>query len=157
MAEKTSIEDVPSTATPASARRPIADAVGAENVSINYYELAPGESFAFGYHSHSNQEELFYVIRGTATFETEGGDVEVDAGELIRFAPGERQQGTNRGEEPVVALALGAPRDTGDSELFRECPECGERTPHRFGRDGDALLNICLECGAETGRYRPPE
>jgi len=52
---------------------------------------------------------VFYVLSGTATFETEAGEVTVDAGEAIRFVPGEFQQGSNRGDERVVALAPGAP------------------------------------------------
>ena len=145
-------ERVPS---PASVRRPLADALGAENVAINYYELEPGESFAFGYHKHDEQEEVFYVVSGTATFETEDGEVDVHAGEVIRFPPGEFQQGWNRGDERVVALALGAPKETSGGALRRECPDCGERTPHTFGSEdeGRTRLTICLDCEAVTGRY----
>ena len=147
--------DVDRVASAASVRRPIADALDAENISINYYELAPGDSFAFGYHSHGRQEELFYLLSGTATFETDDGDVTVESGEALRFAPGERQQGHNRGEERVVALALGAPRDSSGGDLFRDCPDCGERTPHGLEKRNAARLAIttCKECGAETGRY----
>ena len=152
---KCSVDAVDRVPSAASVRRPIADALGAENVAINYYELAPGDSFAFGYHYHEAQEELFYVLSGTATFETEDGDVEVAAGEVVRFAPGEFQQGWNRGEEPVRALALGAPKETVGGEVRRECPACDERTRHRFETEdgGRPRLTICIECGAETGRY----
>ena len=152
---KISVDEVDRVPSPASVRRPLADALGAEHVAINYYELAPGESFAFGYHRHDEQEELFYVLSGTATFETEDGDVEVGAGEAVRFAPGEFQQGWNRGGERVLALALGAPKETVGGEVRRACPDCGERTRHRFeAADGGATrLTICVECGAETGRY----
>ena len=152
---KLRVDDVERVPSAASVRRPIADALGAENVAINYFELAPGESFAFGYHRHDEQEELFYVLSGTATFETADGDVEVAAGEVVRFAPGEFQQGWNRGEERVLALALGAPKETVGGEVRRECPDCGERTRHRFEAedDGRTRLTICAECGAETGRF----
>ena len=152
---KIRVDEVDRVPSPASVRRPLADALGAKDVAINYYELAPGDSFAFGYHYHEEQEELFYVLSGTATFETEDGDVEVDAGEAVRFAPGEFQQGWNRGQEPVRALALGAPKETVGGEVRRECPDCGERTRHRFEAedDGRTRLTICIECGAETGRY----
>jgi len=152
--KKVSTGEVDRVPSEASVRRPLADAVGAEHVSVNYYELAPGESFAFGFHKHGNQEELFFVIEGTATFETEDGDVVVESGDIVRFAPGERQRGWNRGDERVVALALGAPRETGESEVLRECPDCGERTPHTFTRGDDgALLTICTVCDTETGRF----
>ena len=143
-------------ASPASVRRAVADAVGAENVAVNYYELEPGDSFAFGYHSHAGQEEVFYVLDGTATFETDDGEVVVEEGEAVRFAPGERQQGHNRTDDRVVALALGAPKDApGGSELFRDCPDCGERTPHGLEKTdgGRVAVTTCRECGVETGRY----
>jgi len=82
-------------------------------MALNYYELAPGDSFAYGYHRHERQEELFLVQQGAATFETEAGDVVVEAGEVVRFVPGEFQRGVNEGEERVVAFALGAPRGRG--------------------------------------------
>ncbi|MFC7249074.1 cupin domain-containing protein [Halomicroarcula sp. GCM10025324] len=153
--EKVRLSDLESRMGPADVKRPLSPALGAEHVSLNYYELAPGETFGLGYHRHSDQEELFYVQSGTATFETEDGDVTVAAGEAVRFAPGEWQLGRNAGEERVVALALGAPQTTGDTEMHRDCPECEERTRHsiELAGDRDALLTVCTTCGTETGRY----
>jgi uncharacterized cupin superfamily protein len=139
----------------ATVKRPLSRALGATNVSLNRYELVPGDSFAYGYHRHSSQEEVFVIERGTVTFDTDDGPVEVEAGEAVRFAPGEFQQGVNRGEARVVALAIGAPQDSGDVEIRRHCPECGERTPTTVesADGGDARRTRCLECGAETGRF----
>ncbi len=138
---------------PASVKRPIGRALGTTALAINYYELAPGESFAFGYHRHTEQEEVFYVQSGTVTFETEAGEVTVESGEIIRFAPGEFQQGTNHGEERVTAIALGGPADPGDTEIRRDCPDCGDRTPQRIESADDALRTLCEHCGGETGRF----
>jgi mannose-6-phosphate isomerase-like protein (cupin superfamily) len=153
--EKVAIDEVDSWLSPASAKRPLSRALGAENVAINYYELAPGESFAFGYHSHEGQEEVFYVTSGEATFETEEGPVTVGAGELVRFAPGEWQQGRNDGDERVRALALGAPAESGDADIERECENCGERTLQDVvpPDEGDELLTKCVDCGEVTGRF----
>ena len=153
--QKVAIGEVDRVPSPASVRRPLADALGAEGMAVNYYELEPGESFAFGFHCHDEQEEVFYVIDGTATFETETGEVEVGQGEALHVAPGEHQQGFNRGDERVVALALGAPKGMEGGEILRECPACDERTPHRleFDDGGRTRVPVCLECGAETGRY----
>jgi uncharacterized cupin superfamily protein len=153
--EKVRIDEVDSRLGPADVKRPVSRALGAENVAVNYYELAPGESFAFGYHSHERQEELFVVREGTVTFETAERAVEVSAGEAIRFAPGESQRGVNAGDERVVALAVGAPREGGDLHLIRECVNCGYRTPNAVDivDGGDAVVTVCLECGVETGRY----
>ena len=153
--ERTRIDDIDSWMSPASSKRSVSKALGAEHLALNHYELAPGETFGFGYHRHADQEELFYVLEGEATFETEDGDVTVGAGEAIRFAPGEWQLGRNAGDERVVALAIGAPAETGETEIVRECPECGERRQVRIEatEDRDALVAICEECGAETVRH----
>lgn len=148
------IDDIESTPSPSAVRRPLADALGATDLAVNYFELEPGDSFAYGYHAHHDQEEVFYVQSGTATFETEDGDRRVAAGEAVRFAPGEFQQGRNDGDERVVALALGAPKETDETEVYRECPACDDRTPARFERaDDGALLTVCADCDTETGRF----
>src|SRR6056297_1513384 len=154
--EKVHVDDVDGQMSAADVRRPVSKALGTEDVAINYYELAPGDSFAFGYHAHGDQEEVFYVQSGTVTFETEEGPVAVGPGELVRFAPGEFQRGVNEGSERVVALALGAPKESGDLDLRRECPDCGERTPNRIERADDeegALVTVCEKCGSETGQF----
>lgn len=146
------VDRVPAAAT---VKRPLSRALGATDLALNYYELAPDDSFAYGYHSHSDQEEVFVVERGRVTFETEDGPVEVGAGEAVRFAPGEFQQGVNQGDERVLALAIGAPADSGDVEIRRDCPDCGRRTKTTVAssEDGTAKITRCLVCGAETGRF----
>jgi uncharacterized cupin superfamily protein len=154
--EKLAVDDVDSWQGPASVKRPLGRTLGLTDAALNYYELEPGESFAFGYHRHAGQEEVFYVLEGEATFETEDGDIDVAAGELVRFEPGEWQQGHNRSDERVRALALGAPAESGETEILRDCPDCGERTGQEIARapdDDAALVTTCVECGVETGRF----
>jgi uncharacterized cupin superfamily protein len=152
--DRVSVDDIDRRMGPAADKRALSAALGTTDLALNYYELAPGDSFAFGYHRHPDQEELFYVVEGTATFETEDGTVAVEAGEALRFAPGEWQRGHNRGDERVIALAMGAPRDT-QTEMLRECPDCGGRTENtvEMAEDREALVTRCLDCGAETGRF----
>lgn len=158
--EHVAIDDLDSYMGPADVKRPLTDALGASDLAINYYELAPGDSFAFGRHRHADQEEVFYVQQGTVVFETGPPEddperVTVDAGEVVRFGPGEWQRGVNEGDERVVALALGAPQETGETTVTRECPDCGERTEATIEMtdDRDALVTRCVDCGAETGRF----
>ncbi|WP_267641524.1 cupin domain-containing protein [Haloarchaeobius amylolyticus] len=153
--EKVTIADVNSRMGPAAVKRRLTDALGATDMALNYYELAPGDSLGFGYHSHGAQEEVFYVQTGTVTFETEDGDVAVDAGEVIRFGPGEHQLGTNEGDERATVLAMGAPQDAGELHMVRECPDCGERTEQdiELTEARDAIVTRCVDCGAETGRF----
>ena len=140
---------------PAADKRALSTALDTDELALNYYELEPGDSFGFGYHRHPEQEEVFYVVEGAATFETEDGDVTVSAGEAVRFAPGEWQLGRNDGENRCVALAIGAPKDTRQTEMLRACPDCGGRTENtvEMTDDRDALVTRCLECDAETGQF----
>lgn len=159
--ERVSIDAVDDWTGPASAKRPLGRALNATDVAVNYYELDVGESFAFGWHHHASQEEVFYVMEGTATFdvgdprESTPDTVEVHSGELIRFAPGEWQRGWNRGNELVRALALGAPQESSETVILRECSDCGDYTDQSIERaaDGDGLVTLCVDCGAETARF----
>ncbi len=153
--DRVTLAAVDSLFSPAEAKLPIGDALETTNVAMNYYELEPGDQFGAGYHRHPTQEEVFFIIEGTATFETETGDVQIGPEEFCRFAPGEWQLGRNDGTDTVRALAIGAPRESPETEVMRECPECDEETPQTFSvtDDKDALLAICAECGTETGRF----
>jgi uncharacterized cupin superfamily protein len=155
--EKVRIEERENSVQPAAVMRHLTDPLGLTDLAINYYELEPGDSFAFAYHNHEVQEEVFYVQSGTATFETDNGPVEVGAGEIVRFGREEFQRGWNRGSEPVVALALGAPLEYGEQVKLRHCEACSERTDTRLQReteDGDEIVvSYCKQCGRENGRW----
>lgn len=153
--KRISIEDIEPVADSATIKRPITNVLEAANVAINYYELGPGDSFAYGYHKHEGQEEIFIIQSGTVTFETENRELEVGEGEIIRFAPGEYQQGKNRGDDRVEAIALGAPQETGESEILRYCENCDKRTSQTvtWNEDGEEKQIYCDECGMITGRY----
>ncbi|WP_436931380.1 cupin domain-containing protein [Halosimplex halobium] len=145
-------------------RRGLSGPLATDGVAINRYRIPPGEGFPSGLHTHADQEEVFVVLDGTATFETlpgrdpdepdgsntarSGREVTVPAGEAVRFAPGEYQSGHNRGDDDLVALAIGAPRETTDVRVPVRCPDCGEAD---FALDaaGDALSFRCPACDAE--------
>jgi uncharacterized cupin superfamily protein len=129
--------------------RPLTGAVGAKNLAVNHYELAAGERFSNRLHTHLDQEEVFYVLEGTATFRTEDGTVELEAGEAIRFAPGEYQTGYNDGDERVRALALGAPGRSTEIRVRESCEACGEVDALAVDLDREGLPLRCPECGAE--------
>lgn len=133
--------------------RKLSEPLGTADVAINYYELEPGESFTASSHCHSNQEEVFYVESGTVTFETEDGELTVEAGELLRVPPETFQLGTNRGDDTVTAVALGAPRDYDEGgQWMLDCEECGEYTGHASERleNGNEVYR-CAECGTVFG------
>lgn len=154
--EKVQIDELEQFMGAASEWRPIHGDLGTENVSLNYYELDTDSSFLFGgTYRYETQEEVFYVQQGTVTFETENGDIEAEAGEVVRFAPNEWKGGTNTGPERAVVLQMGAPQDRGERAYLRECPECGERTPQDFEltEARDFFIAHCAECGTETARF----
>lgn len=136
-------------------RRPVSDALGTTDVAMNYFELQPGESFSGGLHTHVDQEEIFYVESGTATFEVglERESVTVEAGELVRFPPGEYQTGgvAPDADEPVVGWAIGAPGRHHEPDGIRSvipCRECGDEEIHETEMTADGTFNFeCTECG----------
>jgi uncharacterized cupin superfamily protein len=152
---KVSLSGQDSRMGPAAVSVPLTDELGAADAALNYYELEPGDSFAYGFHAHEKQEEFFHVLEGTVTFETLDGDVDVEAGEVARFGPGEFQRGVNEGDERVRALAIGAPQEAGDTEILRECEECGERTTQdiELADDRSEIRTVCEACGEVTGRF----
>lgn len=128
----------------AADQRGQSDSLVTTNVAINHYRIAPESGFPGGVHAHMNQEELFIIIAGTAAFETMNGTITVDAGEAIRFAPGEFHSGTNAANEELVALAVGAPRDTEDVRIPFACPGC-DHPDLRMATD-DGLTFVCPDC-----------
>lgn len=138
--------------------------LGTTDVAINRYDIDPGRNLSGGYHAHHDQEEVFYVEAGRIRFETEDGDIDVDAGEIIRFAPGEFHYGYNPTDDPAVVIALGAPPDSQEVESVRECTECGKQFHHHrtsyMGKvtdsDDPARQVACPDCGGETIRIGRP-
>ncbi|NEU58288.1 cupin domain-containing protein [Halorussus sp. MSC15.2] len=157
--EKVAIEAVENERNPMkvhSVRKPVSRALGTDHFAMNYFELESGESFSGGLHRHNDQEEVFYVESGTATFEV-GLDreaVEVEAGELIRFPPGEFQKGYNDGETTVEGWALGAPgamHDWDELQSRAYCPECEAETTQDVGMADGTFELTCTECGTTQG------
>lgn len=136
--------------------RPLSDALDAANLAVNHYRVPPGEGLPAGLHAHGDQEEVFVVLSGEATFETldpdrsEGGEITVGAGEAVRFAPGEYQSGRNASADAdLVVLALGAPRESEDVRVPLDCPACGHDYLRPEVTDtGDGVRLACPDCGA---------
>lgn len=150
--EKVVVDDLDRHLSTASVKRPVGEALGVEGFALHQYELEPGETFSTNVHTHLDQEEVFYVLTGTATFETDEGAIEVGAGEAIRFEPGEYQHGKNDGDGRILALAMGAPKDSEEGRI--ECPACGTREAPEieWTDDQSVIVFACRDCGAEINR-----
>lgn len=130
-------------------RRALSNELGTADLAINQYRVSPGGRLPAGLHAHADQEELFVVLSGEATFETlDDGIVTVSVDEAIRFAPGEFQAGRNDGDEPMELLALGAPRESEDVRIPIACPDCGAESLRLDFGEG-ALTFVCPECATE--------
>lgn len=144
--------------------RPLSDSLATTDLALNQYRLGPGDSLPAGLHAHVDQDEVFAVLDGQLEFETlvppstgatepsvsleeyEAREVEVAAGEVIRFAPGDFQAGRNAIEGETVVLAIGAPKESDDIRLPVACPTCG-CMPIRLDTGKSDLGFECLECG----------
>ena len=154
--EKVAIDDVEPTPTDdhrTHDRRVLTDPLNTSDRAISHYVLEPGQRFSGSVHTHVDQEEVFVVLEGEATFDTEEGTVTVGENEAIRFAPGEFQTGWHDSEGVVVAIALGAPRDSTDIRLSHivgygdvSCPDCGHDSMRVTQDDSESDL-VCPECG----------
>ena len=104
--------------------------LGVSSFGLNVLTLKPRQRGRI--HRHRQQEEVYVVLRGTLTLAVEGAERSVAEGEAVRVPPEVRRQLINRGETPVVLLAIGA---------------AGEHV----GRDGEAFADWAEESG------RPPQ
>lgn len=127
-------------------RLALSELLGTTDVAINRYRLSPGERIS-GLHGHEDQEELFLVLDGRTTFETLDGEHAIDAGEIVRFAPGEFQSG--KSETTATVLALGAPRDSDEVRVPVQCEACGYDRTEPTVEGGESAL-VCPECGHES-------
>ena len=141
-----SLDDMENHPRVADVQKHATDPLNLADMALNYYELEPGDSFSGGLHTHMNQEEVFLVMEGTATFQTKDDEIEVGANEIVRFAPGEYQEGRNDGDERVRAVAMGAPQDAGETRSALPCQECGAEY-HVAEVTADGVELTCPDCG----------
>lgn len=73
----------------------------------NIFRFRPGEKME--YHSHQEQEELFFVLEGRCTLVVDGSRHVLEKGALVRLDPSPRRQIVNDSDEDCLWLAVGAP------------------------------------------------
>ena len=56
----------------------------ANQCAVSVYQVPPGKS-AYPYHSHTNNEESFYILQGTGLVKTPDGLIEVSSGDFLFF------------------------------------------------------------------------
>ena len=87
-----------------------------ENSGVSHFRFAPGFRMPFG-HRHTEQEEVYVVVRGSALMKLEDELVELREWDAIRVA-GPTTRGIEAGPDGVELLAFGAPNtENNDAEL----------------------------------------
>lgn len=95
------------------AREPL----GLEKSGLSLFRLGPNFRFPFG-HTHSEQEEVYVVLQGTARVKVEDEIVELRGYDALRVAPG-TNRGIEGGPEGAELLAFGAPNtENRDAEML---------------------------------------
>ena len=90
--------------------------LGSSSLGVSRETLAPGFRVPFG-HTHREQEEVYFVLRGSGRMKIDDDVVELSEGDLVRVAPG-AWRCTEAGPEGMQILAAGAPTsEENDAEI----------------------------------------
>jgi len=73
---------------PGGAVRKVRRALGARAFGFNYFTLPPGITGREHDHADSNQEEVYFVVRGSGTMRIDGDEVELRPGRFVRVDGG---------------------------------------------------------------------
>ena len=82
--------------------------VGSQKIYVNL-DSVPPTGFSTKYHSHSQQEEFFYIVSGIGILHLNGQKIDVEAGDFLSKPAGRDIFHTfyNSGTEPLLILDIG--------------------------------------------------
>lgn len=90
-----------------------------EKSGVSYFKIAPDFEIPFG-HVHSEQEEVYVVVAGSARAKVGDEVVEMAQWDAVRIAPG-AWRGLAGGPEGAEVLAFGAPNtENQDVEMSQD-------------------------------------
>jgi len=91
-------------------------ALDLEESALSYQRVPPGYRFPYG-HTHTKQEEVYVVVRGSGRMKIGDDIVDLAQGDLVRVSPGVWRC-TEAGDEGLEVLAVGAPiTEENDAEI----------------------------------------
>ena len=93
-------------------------ALGGESLGLSHVTLEPNFRIPFG-HKHSEQEEVYVVVRGSARIKVEDEIVELGQWDAIRFDT-DTMRNVEAGPEGVEYIAFGAGDDPLDAEMVQD-------------------------------------
>ena len=86
---------------------------------MSHFTIAPEYRVPFGHH-HSDQEEVYVVVAGSARMKLDDVVVELGTWDAVRV-PAHMTRGMEGGPEGAEILAFGAPsHDNADAEMVRD-------------------------------------
>ena len=90
-------------------------ALDGKTLGLSIMKLEPGFRIPFG-HKHSDQEEVYVVVRGSGRIKVEDEIVEVGEWDAIRFDT-DTMRNVEAGPDGIEYLAFGAGDDPMDAEM----------------------------------------
>ena len=90
--------------------RKVRRALGARAFGFNYFTIPPGVEGREHDHAEANQEEVYFVVRGSGTMRIDGEEVELRPGRFVRVDPASRRVPV-AGDEGLELVTFGAPLD----------------------------------------------
>jgi mannose-6-phosphate isomerase-like protein (cupin superfamily) len=97
---------------PGGAVRKVRRALHARAFGFNYFTLPPGVTGREHDHGDANQEEVYFVVRGSGTMRIDGEEVELRPGRFVRVDPASTRVPT-AGDDGLEFVAFGAPLEGG--------------------------------------------
>jgi quercetin dioxygenase-like cupin family protein len=89
--------------------------LGLKTAGVAHYRIEPNYRIPFG-HSHSEQEEIYVVLRGSARLKLDDEVIELRELDAVRIGPG-TWRNLEGGPDGVEILAFGAAQDNTDVEM----------------------------------------
>jgi mannose-6-phosphate isomerase-like protein (cupin superfamily) len=78
-----------------------------EKSALSYQRVPPGYRFPYG-HTHTEQEEVYVVVRGSGRMKVDDEIIELEEWDAVRVPPG-MWRGYEAGPEGLEILVIGAP------------------------------------------------
>jgi mannose-6-phosphate isomerase-like protein (cupin superfamily) len=97
---------------PGGAVRKVRRAVDGRAFGFNYFTLAAGVTGREHDHADSNQEEVYFVVRGSGVMRVDGEEVVLQPGRFVRVDPGSTRVPV-AGDDGLEFVAFGAPLEGG--------------------------------------------
>jgi mannose-6-phosphate isomerase-like protein (cupin superfamily) len=95
---------------PGGVVRKVRRALDAKAFGFNYFVFPPNQEGHEHDHGDSNQEEVYFVVKGSGTMRVDGDDVELQAGRFVRVDPAATRLPIS-GADGLEFVTFGAPLD----------------------------------------------